>query len=419
MKTTGLKAFIAVLLLCGIGFAHAEETGQARGHISAPLTAAIPAPQREAITAAAARTLRYITLARTALHNNALDQARHNVQQARELLILIDAARPTARLKEHIWVAQQHMSYETSQDVVDDLTLIDAELLSLGDIMPVEKPREHLQNAQTLVVSNDTQAALRELELLKASLMFSDFDLPLAAGEQQILAAQDALARNQSAAADKNLTAAEESIQFITLGGSAALVSARVHLRHAEKSYTEKAYAATAADLARASEWLQRSGKSAGEKTREEARKLAAEIDAMKDRLSAEAGDQGHTLSGFLHRSLALVEREAEDLWLRYEKQQAANKTLRKLLDAKTHLFYAEHELTGGGDNESIKEDLESADRYLEDALEEAEPSVREGISKLRVEIHALEEGLDGDRQQAIVHYQTIMDDLFHLIHSN
>ena len=124
-----------------------------------------------------------------------------------------------------------------------------------------------------------------------------------------------------------------------------------------------------------------------------------------------------HTLGNFLHRNAALIEREAEDLWLRYKRQRAANQTLRKLLDAKTHLHYAEHDLIKGRDSDSIRKDLESTDRYLEESLNEAEPPMREQISQLRKELHALEEDLDGDREQARARYEQMMADLLHLIH--
>lgn len=417
MNYSVLKSVIAAVLLSGIAVPHATWAKQDQDNVGDTLTSKASATQREAIASAALRTLRHITQARNAIHNNNIVEARKDVQQARELLTLVEAARPTVRLKGHIWVARQHMEYETAQDVIDDLTLIDAELLSLGDIVPTAKAHRHLQSAQALMMKDDTKAARQELDRLEASLVFTEFDLPLAASEQQILAAQEALARNRPAAADENLVAAEESIQFITLGGSAPLVSARTHLSRAAKNYADDYYAAAKAELAQASEWLWRAGKNADEKSRKEAQKLAAEIEVLKDKLDNEADDHTHTLSNFLHRSAALIEREAEDLWLRYKRQQAANKTLRKLLDAKTHMHYAEHDLAKGRGTDAIRKELESTDRYLEEALSEAEPPVRERIRQLREEVHALEEDLERDREQARARYEETMADLVHLIH--
>ena len=417
MNCSVLKSVLATVLLSAIAVPHATWAKQNQDNAGNTLSSKASATQREAITYAALRTLRHITQARNAIHKNDIDQAREDVQQAQELLALIEAARPTIRLKEHIWVARQHMNYESAEDVINDLTLIDAELLSLGDLMPTAKAHRHLQSAQALMMKNDTRAARQELDRLEASLIFTEFDLPLAASEQQILAAQEALARNQPAVADKNLVAAEDSIQFITLGGSAPLVSSRTHLGRAATSYSDEYYAAAKADLAQASEWLRRAGNDADKKSRMEAQKLAAEIDALKDKLDNDSDDYTHTLGNFLHRNTALIEREAEDLWLRYKRQRAANQTLRKLLDAKTHLHYAEHDLIKGRDSDSIRKDLESADRYLEESLSEAEPPMREQISQLRKELHALEEDLDDDREQARARYEQMMADLLHLIH--
>ncbi|MFC1774280.1 YfdX family protein [Pseudomonadota bacterium] len=419
MNCSILKSVIAMLLLSGVAVPHATWAKQAQEDVRDAVTSTVPAAQREAIASAALRTLRHITRARSAIHNNDLDQARQDVQQARELLALVEAARPAVRLKEHLWVVRQHMGYETAEDIIDDLTLIDAELLSFGDIIPTATAHRHLQNAQAFMMKNNTEAARQELDRLEASLVFTEFDLPLATCEQQILAAQEALTRNQPAAADKNLVAAEESIQFINLGGSAPLVSARTHLNRAAKNYRDQYYAAAKADLAQASEWLRRAGKDADEKGRKEAQKLATKIDALKDKLDTEADDHTHTLGNFLHRSAVLIGREAEDLWLRYKQQRSANITLRKLLDAKMHLFYAEYHLTLGRDTDVVRNELEATDRYLEEALSEAGPPVRERINQLRKEVHALEENLDGDREQTKARYEQTMADLIQLIHDH
>jgi len=417
MNCSFLKSVIAMLLLSGVAIPHTIWAKQAQEDVSDAVTStATAAAQRGAIASAALRTLRHITRARSAIHNNDLDQARQDIQQARELLELVEAARPAARLKEHIWVVRQHMDYETAEDIIDDLTLIDAELLSLGDIISTAKAHRHLQNAQGFMMKNNTEAARQELDRLEASLVFTEFDLPLATCEQQILAAQEALTRDQPAAADKNLVAAEESIQFITLGGSAPLVSARTHLSRAAKNYHDEYFAAAKADLAQAGEWLRRAGKDVDEKGRKEAQKLAADIDTLKDKIDTEADDHLHTLGNFLHRSAVLIEREAEDLWLRYKRQQAENRTLRKLLDAKMHLFYAEHDLAKGRDADAIRKELKFTDRYLEEALSEAEPPERERISELRKEVRALEADLNGDSKQAIIRYEQAMVDLRQLI---
>jgi len=417
MNYSVFKSVIAAILLSGIAVPHTTWAKQYQDDVGDTLTSKTSATQREAIASAALRTLRHITQARNAIHKNDISQAREDVQQAQELLALVEAARPTVRLKQHIWVARQHMDYETAQDVIDDLTLIDAELLGLGDLLPTAKARRHLQSAQALMMKNDTKAARQELDRLEASLIFTEFDLPLATSEQQILAAQEALAQNRPAAADNNLVAAEESIQFITLGGRAPLVNARTHLGRATKNYADEYYAAARADLAQASKWLRRAGKDADEKSRKEAQKLAAEIEAVKDKLDNDADDHTHTLGNFLHRSAALIDRDAEGLWLRYKHQQAANQTLRKLLDAKTHLHYAEHDLARDRDSDTIRKELDAANRYLEESLGTAEPSTRERIVQLRKELQAIEDDLDRDRVQAMKRYDQVMADLLHLIH--
>ena len=86
MIRTTTKSFVTVLLLSAIAATHAVSAEQAQKVIGDAITSTVPAAQREAIASAASRTLRYITGARSAIHKNDLDQARQDVQQARELL---------------------------------------------------------------------------------------------------------------------------------------------------------------------------------------------------------------------------------------------------------------------------------------------------------------------------------------------
>ncbi|MFQ5642607.1 MAG: YfdX family protein [Thiogranum sp.] len=377
--------------------------------------------QRKAIGSAAIRTLRYVTRARSAIHGKDLKTAEQDLERARELLDLVRAARPAASIKEHIWVARQHMEYETAAEVRDDLMLIDAELVNLAGTTPTLEAHRHLQAAQSLLLADDVPAARTELDRLEAALVFTELDLPLAAAEEQIITAQALLTEGKTDAADKTLAAAEESIQFLAVLGSTPLARARDDLHSAADNYLEKHYAAARADLARAGSWLRLASERSAEKGKQGAQQLADEIEALGKRIEQETGNRAHTLGGFIHRSLALIEHEAESMWLRYRQQQAINKTLRGLIDAKLHLFYAGHELESDHDDALMRarEELRRADRYLGEALQEAQPEIRERITAVRVEIAAMEAGLDGDREDAKARYEETMADLRRLIRDN
>jgi len=385
-------------------------------HIAAGVTS--PA-QQNAIGSAAIRTLRYATQARNAIHKKDLQTAEQDLQRSRELLELIRAARPMASIKEHIWVARQHMEYETTGEIIDDLMLIDAELVNLGGITPTVKAHRHLQAAQAFLQAGNMQGAQAELDRLEASLVFTEIDLPLAAAEEQIITAQTLLTQGKPEAADKALASAEESIQFLAVMGSTPLARARDDLHKAAGNYREKHYAAARDDLARAGSWLRLAGERSLDKGRQGAQQLAKEIDALETKIEQETDNQAHTLGGFIHRSLALIEHEAEGMWLRYKQQQASNQTLRKLIDAKLHLFYAGHELQRGIDNAAIRKELRSTDDYLEEALEEARPEIRKRVTQVRAEVAAIDAGLDGDREDAKVRYEETMADLRRLIREN
>jgi len=80
------------------------------------------------------------------------------------------------------------------------------------------------------------------------------------------------------------------------------------------------------------------------------------------------------------------------------------------------HLYYAEHDLIKGRNTDTIRKELQSTNRYLEQALSQAEPPVRERIEHLRKQVQALEQDLGGDRGQLETRYQQAMSELIQLI---
>ncbi|GBE03304.1 MAG TPA: hypothetical protein ENH31_04770 [Nitrospirae bacterium] len=44
-----------------------------------------------------------------------------SLKQARELIGIIKEARPVTKVKDHIWVAKKHLSYEDTEEVMPDL----------------------------------------------------------------------------------------------------------------------------------------------------------------------------------------------------------------------------------------------------------------------------------------------------------
>lgn len=372
--------------------------------------------QREAAASIAVRTLRYITQARSAIHDNNINKALQNLQWARELLELIKAATPTSQIKGHIWVANEHMKYETAEETIEDLVLIDFELANLEGVIPAAVVRRHLMKAREALEASDKKTARQEMERMLDSLIVTEIDLPLAATEQQIQMAKELLIQNKPDAADEKLKTAEESVQFLSMGGNSPLARAWSHLRQALKEYANEYYAAAKAELAQASQWLRQASKRADTKGKYEAQDLAAKVDALREKLGVKADDYTHTLSGFIHRSVALIEREAEELWLRYKRQQTINTTLRKLMDAKLHFKYAEHELKEGDNIKSIRKELEKTEGYLEEAQNMAEPKIRKRIKYIRQEVRSLENDLGSDQGNDTPRYDRIMADLRALI---
>ncbi len=108
----------------------------------------ISTADESAISSAAVKVLRHIATARGAIHDNDLEQAQADLKQARELIDIIKASLPTAKVKDHIWVAKEHLDYKSTEDVIPDLIPIYAELDNIEDLVPVEQAKKHRNQGQ-------------------------------------------------------------------------------------------------------------------------------------------------------------------------------------------------------------------------------------------------------------------------------
>ena len=167
---------------------------------------------------------------------------------------------------------------------------------------------------------------------------------------------------------------------------------ARARLQNAYRLYKKGDIAAAKKDLEEANRWLQKAVEE-GRTAKEQNRQLADEIQALSGQLTSDSEHQQNAIVRFWHRSTALVAREMEDIIHRYSTLATAEKTLRPLLDAKMHLFYAEHDLFGNHNAKLAAYELDKVLGYLDDAAEEARPEIKERIDQIKRSIEALKTG--------------------------
>lgn len=125
--------------------------------------------------------------------------------------------------------------------------------------------------------------------------------------------------------------------------------------------------------------------------TKIENQKLANEIQALIEQLTSDSEEQQNAIVRLWHRSTALVTREMEDLIHRYNTLSTVERTLKPLLDAKMHLFYAEHDLFSNHNAKLAEYELSNVLDYLDDAVQVATPENRERIIKISKSIQALQ----------------------------
>ena len=175
-----------------------------------------------------------------------------------------------------------------------------------------------------------------------------------------------------------------------------ALDVARLKIENAINSYKEGDMVASESDLEMAIESLNKAAKdSQTEKAREESRKLGIKIDEFKEKLNQASGQDENTLIRYWHQTISIIKRETDELIHSYIELSVSEKTLKYLLDAKMHLFMAQHDLFVSHNDEDAIKELDNVLDYLDDAVQVAKPSIKKKVLNLNKDIYALKEQIN------------------------
>jgi ElaB/YqjD/DUF883 family membrane-anchored ribosome-binding protein len=352
-----------------------------------PEAAVMPA---EGMSAAATKVLHHIVEARALVHRGEAERAEDELRKALARIDQIKAVRPSTRIADHIWVAEKHLEYQEPHEVALDLIPIEISMADLEEVVSAKRAERHLEQTKAHLGRGDAEAARKELTRLRENLAQTEVDLPLASTEQHINSAFAWLAEGNTARAEAALKAAEAGVQLVSLGKSIPIAKARRALWQAVEAYSSGHHDAVESDLNQALKWLERVEAGSDTKTGQEAQRLRLEINELLGRESRQGSGAETELSGFWHRAVGLVERDAEKLYHAWRDQQSENHLYRLLIDAKLHLFYAEHELFESGDTEGAKQELEETAGYLREAAAEASGPRKARIEALEKEVTSL-----------------------------
>ena len=178
-----------------------------------------------------------------------------------------------------------------------------------------------------------------------------------------------------------------------TNSDGSALDIARLTIEKAINSYREGDMDASKRNLEIAIESLNTAANdSRTEKAREESRKLGIKIDKFKEQLDQASGLHENSLIRFWHQTISIIKRETDHLIHSYNELSVSEKTLKYLLDAKMHLFMAQHDLFVSHNDEDAIKELDNVLDYLDGASQVAKPSIKKKILNLSKNIYVLKE---------------------------
>ena len=381
------------------------------------------APQGEmSLASTAAKVLCAIAQARGSIHEKNIVQATHGLHKARTLIDLLKAVRPTARVKDHIWVAKKHLDYEPTEKVALDLIPIDLALTNLEYFIPVTEAKAHLQAAHKSLINKDKAGAKKHLEAVDHSLVYTEVDLPLAATEHHLGTAQELLADNKPRKADAALEDAEAGVEFISLSVDAPIVHAKKSLWQGMEAYAAGNVDAGKIDLKQAGVWLTHAMQTRDEEVKAEATALAGELRT----LAADTKSQGSAikiaLQSLWRKTKALTEREAAQAvvgWQDFRKQSTTTMPLQNttklkvdLTDAKFHMTCAEifEFITHEGDK--ARTAIEKAQMHLKAAEELANGRIKAEIQGLNQESELIRKELMKKGNSNMNRYMKVKNDI-------
>ena len=339
-------------------------------------------PTEESIlSAAAAKVLRHIAEARSAIRHKEIESAKNELQQADTLLTIIETALPTTEVKDRIWVAKKHLEYKDSEEVVPDLIPIYSSLDELVDFIPTKEAQEHLDKAKAHLERGEKEKAKQELEAADEALIYTEIDLPLAGTRHLVSQARADLAKGDTQGAEKALQGAENNVVFLSVGVEEPMVSAQSLIGAASQHYASGDKKLARSEIQQAITFLEAAKKSPDKVTRAEAGDLLNEAKALEAKMEG-SSDLSSDFRHLWHRSRALADRSVEYLSTGWAKLRSHSALKSDLIEAKFYLSLARIDQFVGDDVGAAKHHLKEAEEYLEKAAEQADEHDTDAVYK-------------------------------------
>jgi hypothetical protein len=376
-------------------------------------------PQEEsAISSAANRVLRHVAQARADIHNDDADAAKASLKKVDTLLNIIEAALPTAAVKDRIWVAKKHLEYEDSEEVLPEMVPIYSSLDELVDLIPVETAKHHIDKARQHLKSNDKRKAAKELEAADASLVYTEIDLPLSFTRDQVAAATSALDSGDMDAADTALKSMENSVVIISAGVDEPYTAAQSSVWSATRDYAAGAYDKARAEVKEAARDLERAAGTADKRTGAEIDKLLAQAKALDTKIETRSADAATELNHLWQHTQALSQRSIEYMSAGLSRMGDNSDVKSDLIEAKLHVANARIDLFTARDPDDARLELDQGVAYLDKAAHAAGESRQSEVRSLQSDAKRLAGNLAKDVPDDSAQYAQLETKLHRLIQS-
>jgi hypothetical protein len=361
--------------------------------------------------------LRNIAEARGYIHDDKPADAGKALKEARLRLEFIREASPTARVRDYIWVAKKHLSYESSEKVMQDLMAADHSLNALGKTRFVEHARQYINKAMTSLENKNKEDTKVELELADKAIAYPGLDLPLSSAQEDIASAQSFLDQSLPAKADEALNDAEGRLQFVVADLYSPLPGARRSLWASAEHYANREYDAAKKDMKEAGSYLKKAVSSGDAETKTEAGKLLKDLDSIKARAEKREKGTKERIESLWERTKALAERDAEYTALVVRKAETVNQAKKDIINAKMHILYAEAYQLTTGERRKTGAELDKADSYLKNAMSQVDEATKSRLSAIDAEIKELKSELNKKDENIKNRYRDIEEKLDDLIY--
>ena len=298
MKKRSFVSLLSFTLLLGTGFAQVMAGEAVNEEVTVSAGKPLSFPQQEKIAGLAVNALKHIAKARGFIHDENIADAKRELADSQKLMEDIRASLPTTRIKDHIWVAKKHLSYEDSEEVIPDLVPIYASLDEIQSFVTVDETKAHLDEAKKALKKGDKEKGAQALERAGESLVYVEIDLPLSYTERKVAEALHLLAEGKDKDADRLLKDAEDGVQVISIASYGPMVLAQKSLWQATKEYAEGKYDAARRSLSDAKVFLKMAAKQADQKTKEAISKLNGKIDELEKKMAESGSDFSNDIKG-------------------------------------------------------------------------------------------------------------------------